>query len=158
MSAVDSVRALVELIRNNPDEANFTGGLSEVDIARAEAELAATFPPSYQFYLAELGSCEAGGVELLGVYRTAALGDRLLGTVSGTLDARDDERFPGNLLVIEYDGMGGIISLDASARDAEGEYPVVVWDPGADARGGPERLADDFGTYALRHCQAGLSR
>lgn len=156
MSGVDSVRELVELIQNNPDEANFTGGLSEEDIAHAETELAATFPPSYRFFLAELGSCEAGSVELLGVYRTAALGDRLLGTVSETLDTRDDDRFPRDLLVIEYDGMGGIISLDSSAPDEGGEYPVVVWDPGADARGGPERLADDFGTYALRHCQAGL--
>ncbi|HEX4224602.1 MAG TPA: SMI1/KNR4 family protein [Pseudonocardiaceae bacterium] len=153
MIAVDSVRGLVELIRNNSDEANFSGGLSEADIARAEAELAATFPPSYRLFLAELGSCEAGGVELLGVYRTAALGDRLLGTVSETLETRADERFPGDLLVIEYDGMGGIVSLDASVRDADGEYPVVVWDPG----GSPERLADDFGTYALRRCQAAIN-
>jgi hypothetical protein len=156
MSGVDSVRELVELVRNNPDEANFTGGLSDEDIARAETELAATFPPSYRYFLAELGSCEVGSVELLGVYRTAALGDRLLGTVSATLDARADDRFPRDLVVIEYDGMGGIISLDALTSDENGEYPVVVWDPGADARGGPERLADDFGTYALRHCQAGL--
>jgi hypothetical protein len=76
----------------------------------------------------------------------------LRGTVSATLDARDDERFPADLLVIEYDGMGGIVSLDVSVRDADGECPVVVWDPG----GSPERLADDFGTYALRHCRTGL--
>ncbi|WEO94652.1 SMI1/KNR4 family protein [Streptomyces sp. FXJ1.172] len=156
MSGVDSVRELVELIRDNPDECNFTGGLSEQDIARAEAELATTFPPSYRFFLAELGSCEAGGVELLGIYRPPARGDQLLDTVSETLDARNDERFPPDLLVIEYDGMGGIISLDSAQRNENGEYPVVAWDPGADARRGPERLADDFGTYALHRCQIGL--
>jgi hypothetical protein len=153
---VESVRELAELIRNNPDDANFTGGLSEADIARAEAELAATFPPSYREFLRELGSCEADGVELLGIYRTPARGDQLLGTVSGTLDARDDERFPPALLVIEYDGMGGIISLDSAVSDEDGEYPVVAWDPGAEARGGPERLAEDFGTYALRKCARAL--
>ncbi|WP_161602738.1 SMI1/KNR4 family protein [Thermomonospora catenispora] len=157
MSGVDSVRELIELIRGNPDECNFTGGLSEEDIACAEAELAATFPPSYRLFLRELGSCEAGGVELLGVYRTPARGDRLLGTVSQTLDARQDERFPPNLLVIEYDGMGGIIALDSAEQNADGEYPVVAWDPGAEARGGPERLAEDFGDYALRRCRLGLS-
>jgi hypothetical protein len=156
MSGVESVRELAELIRNNPDEANFTGGLSEEDIARAEAELSATFPPSYREFLRVLGSCEADGVELLGIYRTPARGDQLLGTVSETLDARADERFPPDLLVIEYDGMGGLISLDPSRKDEDGEYPVVAWDPGAEARGGPERLAEDFGTYALRKCGRAL--
>lgn len=156
MNGVDSVRELVELISRNPAECNFTGGLGEEDIARAEAELAATFPPSYRFFLGEVGSCEAGGVDLLGIYRTSARGDQLLGTVSATLDARDDERFPPDLLVIEYDDVGGIISLDSSEQNENGEYPVVAWDPGAEARGGPERLAEDFGAYALHRCHVGL--
>lgn len=157
MSGVNSTRELIELIRNNPEECNFTGGLSEDDIARAEAELSTTFPPSYRLFIAELGSCQAGSVEIMGVNRTPTGGDRLRGTVSATLDAREDERFPATLLVIEYDGMGGIISLDSSQRNEDGEYPVVSWDPGAEARGGPERLAEDFGTYALRRCRVGLS-
>ncbi len=95
-------------------------------------------------------------MELLGVYRTPAGGDRLLGTVPETLDARDDERFPLALLVIEYDGMGGIVSLDSSLQHDEDEYPVVVWDPGTEARGGAEQLAEDFGTYALRRCHIGI--
>ncbi|MBA9005055.1 SMI1/KNR4 family protein [Thermomonospora cellulosilytica] len=80
----------------------------------------------------------------------------MLGTVAETLDAREDKRFPPPLLVFEYDGMGGIISLDSSEQNGDGEYPVVAWDPGAEARGGPERLAEDFGTYALRRCRVGL--
>ncbi|WP_285490808.1 hypothetical protein [Amycolatopsis taiwanensis] len=47
--------------------------------------------------------------------------------------------------------------MDSSERNEDGEYPVVAWDPGAEARGGAERLGDDFGTYALRRCQTGLS-
>ena len=146
----------VELIQGDPDRCRYTGGLSEADIVRAEAELSATFPSSYRLFLAELGSCEADGSDSLGVYRTRLRGDRLLGTVSGTLDARDDERFPLDLLVIQYDGMGGLVCLDLGALDADGEAPVVVWDPGAEARGGPERLAADFGDYALRICRRAL--
>jgi hypothetical protein len=156
MTGVDAVRALVGLIRTNPGECDVTGGLSEPDIARAEAELGASFPPSYRLFIAEVGSCRCGGVEIEGVNRTPTGGDRLRGTVSETIDTRADERFPRDLLVIEYDGMGGIVSLDAARPDENGEYPVVVWDPGAEARGGPERLADDFGSYALRHCRVGL--
>jgi antitoxin YobK len=157
MSGVESVRELVELIRDNPDECNFTGGMAEEDIARAEAELGVPFPPSFRYFVAELGSCQCGSIELKGVNRTPRGGDRLRGTVSATLETRDDDRFPRELLVIEYDGMGGIISLDSAQSNADGEYPVVAWDPGADARGGPERLADDFGSYALARAQVGLS-
>lgn len=157
MSGVESVRELAELISDNPDECNFTGGMSPADIARAEAELGVSFPPSFRYFVSELGSCQCGSIELKGVNRTPRGGDRLRGTVSATLETRDDERFPPTLLVIEYDGMGGIISLDSSVSNEDGEYPVVAWDPGAEARGGPERLAEDFGTYALDRARVGLS-
>jgi hypothetical protein len=153
MSGVESVRELIELVRDNPDECRFTGGVSEKDIMRAESELGIEFPPSYRYFVSELGSCECDGVELEGVNRTPLGGDRLPGTVSATLDLRDDHRFPADLLVIEYDGMGGIISLDSSEANEDGEYAVLAWDPGAEARGGPERLAEDFGTYALSKCR-----
>ncbi|MCX2734249.1 SMI1/KNR4 family protein [Saccharopolyspora sp. NFXS83] len=157
MSSVDSVWQLIEIVRNNPDECNYTGGMSEEDIERAQSELGARFPASYRLFVAELGSCQAGSVEIKGVNRTPTGGDRLRGTVSATLDARDDERFPPGLLVIEYDGMGGIIALDSEGHGGEREYPVVAWDPGAEDRGGPERLAEDFGSYALQRCRLGLS-
>ncbi|GAA4613551.1 hypothetical protein GCM10023195_58700 [Actinoallomurus liliacearum] len=158
MSGVASVVTLVRLCRNHPGCCRWTGGLGPQDIWRAECELGTSFPPSYRHFLAELGSCEVDGTEFLGGYRTPAMGDRLLGTVSETLDARTDPRFPPHLLVIQYDGMGGLASLDVSHRNAAGEYPVVVWDPGSNDRDGPERLADDFGAYALRQCVRALTR
>jgi hypothetical protein len=116
MSGTESVAALIELLHSNPDLCNWTGGLSAQDIARAEERLEAEFSPSYRRFLAESGSCEAGSEEFLGIYRTSAKGDSLLGTVSETLDARTDARFPRDLLVIQYDGMGGLVSLDVSRK------------------------------------------
>jgi hypothetical protein len=153
LSVIDAVDRLAALLRAHPGTCNWTGGLSDQDIVRAETELDATFPPSYRRFLALLGSCEADGAEFLGVHRTPACGDVLLGTVSATLDARRDLRFPQHLLVIAYDGMGGLVSLDLSRRDERGENPVVVWDPGAADRGGPELLAPAFGTCALDVCE-----
>ncbi|MCO6011040.1 SMI1/KNR4 family protein [Actinoallomurus purpureus] len=158
MSGVASVVTLVELLRDNPESCRWTGGLSPEDLDRAERELGTAFPPAYRRFLAELGSCDVDGTEFLGVYRTPAIGDTLLGTVSETLQARTDPRFPPDLLVIQHDGMGGLVSLDVSRRDDAGESPVVVWDPGSADRGGPERLADDFGAYALRQCRRALTR
>ncbi|GAA4626389.1 hypothetical protein GCM10023196_034440 [Actinoallomurus vinaceus] len=157
MSGVASVVSLVELLRGNPESCRWTGGLSPADLAGAERKLGASFPPSYRRFLAEVGSCEVDGTDFLGVYRTPAMGDTLLGTVSGTLDARTDPRFPADLLIIQYDGMGGLVCLDLSRRDGAGESPVVVWDPGSADRGGSERLADDFGSYALRQCTRALT-
>lgn len=156
MSGSESVDELVALLRAHPDASSWTGGLGETDIARAERELGTRFPPSYRRFLAELGSCEADGVEFLGVYRTPALGDALLGTVSETLDARRDPRFPAELLVVEHDGWSGLVCLDTADRDTRGEAPVVVWNPGSADAGGPERLAEDFGGYALRRCARAL--
>jgi hypothetical protein len=158
VSGIESVDALVELLAQHPDTANWTGGLSTEDVARSEALLGATFPPSYRRFLTALGSCEAGSEEFLGVYRTAALGDTLLGTVTETLEARADLGLPDSLLVIQFDGMGGLVSLDVSRLDEEGEAPVVAWDPGSADRGGPEELDPDFGSYVLRRCRRALSR
>src|SRR5262245_48448018 len=99
MSGVESVVACVDLLREHPERCSWTGGLGPHDIARAEAELRTSFPPSYRLFLSELGSCEADGDDFLGVYRTAAMGDVLLGTVRETLDARADLGLPPALLV-----------------------------------------------------------
>lgn len=156
MTAQDSVSELVQLLQSRSEECNWTGGLSDEDISVAERQLALFFPPSYRKFLQDLGSCEAAGTEFLGIYRTPAMGDSLLGSVHETLDARRDDRFPQELVVIQYDGMGGLVSLDTSRVDEQGEMPVVVWDPGSADRGGPEVLAADFGSYALRQCTKAL--
>lgn len=91
--------------------------------------IGAVFPPSYRKFLSELGSCEADGTEFLGIHRTPAMGDALLGTVHETSEAREDSRFPRELLLIQYDGMGGLVSLDAPRADEAGETPVVLREP-----------------------------
>jgi hypothetical protein len=84
MSGIESISALVELLRNNPESCNWTGGLSAQDISQVEDQLSVSFPPSYRYFLSELGSCEAGSTEFLGICRTPAMGNTLLGTVAET--------------------------------------------------------------------------
>jgi antitoxin YobK len=146
-AAIPHLRALLQ---EHTDRVMWTGGASEDRIAQAQLALGGVvFPPSYQAFLREIGDCSGEGVELEGIVVRPEADDRLLGVVSETLDARQIPGFPHHLLVFEQDGMGGLVCLDMSDVDARGEAPIVVWDPAADARGGTEVLASDFGWYAL---------
>ncbi|KOT80935.1 hypothetical protein ADK70_27215 [Streptomyces rimosus subsp. pseudoverticillatus] len=79
----------------------------------------------------------------LGIYE---IDGELWGSHGATLEARE-EGMPNHLNEVAHDGMGGTIALDASQPDADGEYPVVVWEtPDQPVL---ELLAPSFGAYAL---------
>lgn len=153
MNGVEAVERMIELVRANDDISNHADGCPPEMVSAAEQQLGAEFPPSYRRLVEEFGTCDIGGQEFLGVYRTRAMGDRLLGSVSETLDARADYGLPPELIVVMYDGTGGMASLDVSQRDENGEAPVVVWGPG-----GTETLGPDFGSYALAVCERAVAR
>ena len=157
MSAMESVGQLIDLIRENNDIANYADGCDPAMIAAAESQLGVQFPPSYRRFIAELGTCDVAGEEFLGVYRTEASGQQLLGSVSETLDARARAGLPPNLVVIMFDGMGGLIVLDVAERDSAGESPVFAWHPAPLDDAHMERLGDDFGSFALASCTRAVS-
>lgn len=148
-AAVEAVDEFIDLVRANEDIANHADGCTPEMITAAENDLGLKFPPSYRRLLEELGTCDIGGTAFLGVYQTKAGGERLWGSSCETLDARGRWGMPHSLIAVEYDGMGGTVVLDSSQPDSDGEYPVLVWDVEAGARGTMEVLAPDFGTYAL---------
>lgn len=157
-SAMEAVDELIALVGRNSDIANHADGLSADDLALAELLLGLRFPPSYRRLVAEFGTWDIAGEEFLGVYRTSAMGDRLLGSVHETLDARAMCGLPGSMLVTMFDGMGGLIVLDTTVVDARGESPVLVCTPRRNARVDIEELAADFGTYALGRCTRAVRR
>jgi hypothetical protein len=106
----------------------------------------------------EFGTCDIAGEEFLGVYQTPAMGQRLLGSVTETLDARSQYNLPENCIVLMFDGMGGLIVLDASRKGDSGEYPVSAWDPGKIGSSDLEPLGDNFGIFALDLCQKAVNR
>ncbi|WP_102922442.1 SMI1/KNR4 family protein [Streptomyces noursei] len=146
------IKAVVEfigLVRAHEDIAHHADDCTPEMIREAEEALGLTFPPSYRRFVEELGTCDIGGTEFLGVYRTELGVDRLWGSSYETIDARNQWGMPHALIAVEYDGMGGTIVLDSSQPSVDGEYPVLVWEAGAEARGPMESLAPDFGSYAL---------
>ncbi|MFG2402154.1 SMI1/KNR4 family protein [Streptomyces lydicus] len=115
-------------------------------------------PPSYRRLVEEFGTWDIAGEEFLGVYQTPAMGKKSLGSVTETLDARSQLGMPSNLIVAMFDGMDGMVVLDSSQVNKEGEYPVLVWNPGVVDRESMERLGDDFGSFAFALCQRAVTR
>ena len=157
MSAIEASERLIELVRDNDDIANHADGCDAGTIAVAERDLGVMFPPSYRRVIEEFGTWDIAGEEFIGVYQTPAMGQELLGSVAETLDACSQYGMPSDLIVAMFDG-SGLIVLDSSQVDQEGEYPVLVWDPGVADRQSMERLGDDFGSFALSLCQRAVTR
>lgn len=158
MSALDAVDELISLVRLNSDIAHHAGGCPPEVLRLAEAQLGLRFPPSYRRFVAEFGTCDIAGEEFLGVYRTDAMGDQLLGSVRETVNARGRWGLPAAMLVAMFDGMGGLIVLNTAVKNSEDESPVLVWTPAGNESGNTEQLAQDFGRYALGLCKSAVQR
>lgn len=158
MNAVEASEHLIELVRSNDDIANHADGCDPGKLAAAERDLGMAFPPSYRRLIEEFGAWDIAGEEFLGVYQTPAMGQQVLGSVAETLEARGKYGMPHDLIVVMFDGMGGLIVLDSSQADQEGEYPILVWNPGVLDRESMEKLGDDFGSFAFALCQRAVAR
>jgi hypothetical protein len=158
MSAIEASEGLIELVRANDDISNYADGCDAGAITIAERDLGVKFPPSYRRVIEEFGTWDVAGEEFLGIYQTPAMGQRLLGSVTETLDARSQYGMPPDLIVIMFDGMGGLVVLDSSRVDQEGEYPVLVWNPGVKDRKSMEKIGDDFGSFSLSLCRRAVNR
>jgi hypothetical protein len=126
-------------------------------IARAEAEMALAFPPSYRRLIEEFGTWDVPPTEFLGVYRTPACGEELLGTPAHTREDRAVLGLPHHFMVVMHDDVWEIVVLDTSQPDEDGECPVFAWNPGVLDGGLMEKIADSFGKFALQECQQKLS-
>lgn len=156
-NALEASGRLVELIYASDDLANFGQGCDADTLIAAERDLGVKFPPSFRRLIEEFGTWDLAGAEFLGVYRTPSMGERLLGCVHETLDARRRYGMPTDLIAVMFDGMGGIIALDASRVDSDGEFPVVVWNPEVARKEDLEAVGRDFGSFALSVCRRALS-
>ncbi|MFH8717318.1 SMI1/KNR4 family protein [Streptomyces zaomyceticus] len=158
MNAIEASELVIGLVRENGDIANHADGCDIITMTAAERALGVALPPSYRQLIEEFGTWDVAGEEFLGVYRTPAMGQKLLGSVAETLDACSQYGMPSDFVVVMFDGMGGLVVLDSSQVDEEGEYPVLVWNPGIVDRQSMERLGNDFGHFALSLCQRAVAR
>lgn len=147
--------AEIEDIRNRLEAATLAGGVDEEMIQEAEAKLGVRFPTSYRMFLSQFGAALCIGFEIAGLFDASGDDDEpplWSSVVASTLQKR---RASGGLIPNEYvaisdDGGDYTFYLDTSRIDAQGECPVVVLGPGADA----VVVADGFFDF-LSHSFAG---
>lgn len=114
------------------------------------------FPPSYRRLIEEFGTWEIPPIEFPGVYKTPALGDKLLGSPAYTLEDCEVLGLPHHFMVVMHDDVWEVVVLDTSQPDQEGECPVYAWNRGVLEGGLMEKVSDNFGEFALAECRQKL--
>ncbi len=148
MAELDAVLRLVE---EHDDEADFVGPREESLIEAAEQALGLRFPPTYRRFLLELGTGGFDGEEIYGIISEDLGRAGVPNAIWLTLDERQSSGLPGSMVTIYNDGMGGFFVLDTAKPGKGGEPPVEVWQPGASQPDDTlEVVGDDFGIVALQ--------
>jgi hypothetical protein len=103
------------------------GGANPDQIAALEVALQVTLPPSYRLFLASAGAAAIGDNSVSGVIGGDPLsldGGSLFGD---TALARQEQRLPAHLLVIQPDG-DAPYCIDTSAASVGGENSIVCYE------------------------------
>jgi len=133
---------------------DFEGPKPESLVARAEAALGVTFPPSYRAFLRELGCGSVAGFEVYGVVDEDFVHSAVPDAVWITLEERRNNGLDPRFIIIGALGDGSYDCLDTAHLDREGEAPVVQVSAEGDD---PVRLADSFGEYFLAEVTDAIS-
>ncbi|HEV8657777.1 MAG TPA: SMI1/KNR4 family protein [Thermoanaerobaculia bacterium] len=122
-TSYDEVAAL---IRNSPAASFGTPDTGATDewIAKAEARLGVSFPPSYKWWLKNYGGGEIGGEEILSIY-----GIDFDEAVGGDIVFQNTHRkLPPNCLLISDTGADEEFYFDTGKPDQDGEYPIMSFE------------------------------
>jgi hypothetical protein len=148
----------IEQIRKLLETSMLAGGVDADAIQDAEKSLGVQFPPSYRTFLSQFGAVLCTGFEIAGLFDANGDDDcppLWSDVVTSTSQRR---RVSGGLIPKEYvvisdDGGDYTFYLDTSRPDAQGECPVIVLGPGADA----VVAADDFFDFLRRSFDGNVS-
>lgn len=159
MSMNDLHRAF-RLIDEHSDEADFVGTRSEELVELAASALGLTFPPTYREFLLRLGAGDIAGAEFYGVITADFVNSGVPDAIWLAMRHRNTSQLPKSLVMVYTYGEGTYCAIDTSQRIANGESPIVIWDPGLSLPDDKlEVVAEDFGRffyktieYMLRDC------
>ena len=143
-------------MRGHPDLFWSVGGCSEELIQRAEHQVGQRFPPSYRYFLSELGTASFGGNEFYGLipHNFEGTGGPNALWIYRTKIAEFEQ--PARYFEFFDYGDGTTVALDLDSRDASDECALAETHAG----GWEEYVEDvegDFGTFLLERVRARLA-
>ena len=121
--SVQDIKATIELLKDA--DPIIIGGVSDEMIKEVETKLNVKFPPSYIYFLKELGFCMLSPHEFIGIPNKPNYLE--LGVVRETTEARKRE-LPDNFVVVFETGEGSKILINTTEIENEGEAVLYSWD------------------------------
>ncbi len=126
------------------DAVEFTGGVSEEVIQKAERTLNLTFPESYRSFLKEFGAGDVGGEVVFGLLENERENSDL--DMLKITQVEHDYKMPKHMVVIFYNAFDDCLYCLDTSRMIEGECPMMrVSSDYADI----EEVAESFGEFLL---------
>jgi hypothetical protein len=135
-------------MEERPEQVSSAGACPEDLIVRAEQRIGHRFPPSYRYFLAELGTVSFGGEEIYGLipqnFEAFGVPNALWLYTKNLSELAQPPRY---FEFYNY-GDGTTVALDFDRRDAAGECALAethagAWNEHADD------VAGNFGTFLL---------
>lgn len=155
MSMIDLSRAF-SLIEQHQDLADFDGPKPDELISQAENALGLPLPPTYKSFLKKYGCGSVAGKEFYGVIHNDFEASGIPDAIWLTLNERRMYQLPVKLILIYATGDGFYYALDSRQVNSDGEYSVVVWDPGAPKEAGIEKIYNDYGEFLYSQIDSAL--
>lgn len=131
-----------EFIKENAEDDDFTGGISEDKIKEIQNSLNVKLPESYKWFLNKYGSGGIYGVNILGHGKVSAR------VVTVTEEYRTHYDLSDGIVVIEYIDEFSYC-LDTNKME-NGECPVIVW---ANEAGHGDTVADNFLQFLIKELE-----
>ncbi|TDU08473.1 SMI1/KNR4 family protein [Bacillus subtilis] len=131
-----------EFIKENAEDDDFTGGISEEKIREIQNSLNVKLPESYKWFLNKYGSGGIYGVNILGHGKVSAR------VVTVTEEYRIHYDLSDGIVVIEYVDEFSYC-LDTN-KMVNGECPVIVW---ANEAGHGDTVADNFLQFLMKELE-----
>lgn len=158
------MQAVLKIILENENFADFYGPQDLANIDNAEATLKIALPKTYKEFLVKFGCGNFGSKEIYGIIKfNDYLGPLPFSTIPEVvwtnLKLQRNFNQPQHIIVISDAGEGSYYALDLSQMNDQGECPVVIWPIGGyEMTPTLEVVAPDFGTWFLEEVKRRIER
>jgi len=129
---------------------DFEGAKPETLVARAEAALGLTFPPSYRRFLLEMGCGDINGLEVFGLIDDNFANSTIPNGIWLTLHERRRLDLDPAYVFVGDAGDGAYYAIDTSNSRQDGEAQVIWLSMDGSLN---DNVADSFGAFLLRQVQ-----